>query len=417
LRIELGDPFASSCHVHLERAAGVWRVRDERSRNGTMIDGERAPTGELVPLRDGALLEIGHTFFLFRDSARGSAEFDLEPAPGSADPLTLQPEWELELAKAARLACTSHGILIEGESGTGKEVLARFLHEKSLRTGPLVSVNCGGLPETMFEDELFGHVRGAFSGAHAERQGLFRAADGGTLLLDEVAEMPPALQVKLLRVLEDHQVRPLGSEKELQVDVRVIAATHRDLDDLVAQGRFRQDLLARLGLLRLRIPSLRERGEDLGLLIRAVLRTGPTPLERIRFDLDALRLVLCYRWPLNVRELRGALLAAVDLAAVGDGEIVTVRPHHLPQPVRELRAGPTSDRGSDERERRSPAPPRKPDLTGAERELRDTIVDHLRRTHGNVAEVARLMGKGRTQIQRWIARYGIDVEAVRRTKN
>jgi transcriptional regulator with GAF, ATPase, and Fis domain len=269
----------------------------------------------------------------------------------------------------------------------------------------------------MFEDELFGHVRGAFSGAQAERQGLFRAAEGGTLLLDEVGEMPHGLQVKLLRVLEDRQVRPLGSERELQVDVRVIAATHRDLRSLVAQGRFRQDLLARLGLLSLHIPPLRERREDLGLLIRAVLRIAPTPLDRIRFDLDALRLVLGYSWPLNVRELRGALLAAVDLAGIGDGEIVTIRPHHLPQPLREPRASANPDGASEERVPRPRTPVVKLDLTAAERELRDRIVDHLRRTHGNVAAVARQMGKGRTQIQRWIARYGIEVAAARRTKD
>jgi len=259
LRVDLRDPFASSHHSHLERCGGDWLVRDEGSTNGTMIDGERAPLSESLPLRDGALLEIGHTFFLFRNSARGVGELDLEPLPGGTDPPTMQPEWELELAKATRLAGTSHGLLIEGESGTGKEVLARFLHERSGRTGSLVSVNCGGLPETMFEDELFGHVRGAFSGAQAERQGLFRAADGGTLLLDEVGEMPHGLQIKLLRVLEDQQVRPLGGEREIQVDVRVIAATHRDLEGLVAQGRFREDLLARLGLLCLQIPPLRKR--------------------------------------------------------------------------------------------------------------------------------------------------------------
>jgi sigma-54 dependent transcriptional regulator, acetoin dehydrogenase operon transcriptional activator AcoR len=160
---------------------------------------------------------------------------------------------------------------------------------------------------------------------------------------------------------------------------------------------------------------LRERREDLGLLIRAVLRMGPTPLERIRFDLDALRLVLSYPWPLNVRELRRALLTAVDLAGVGDGEIVTICPHHLPQPVREPRANATPDRVSAERAPR--ARPVKLDLTAAERALRDSIIDHLRRTQGNVAAVARQMGKGRTQIQRWIARYGIDVEAVLRTED
>ncbi len=144
---------------------------------------------------------------------------------------------------------------------------------------------------------------------------------------------------------------------------------------------------------------------------------GVTPLERIRFDLDALRLVLRYRWPLNVRELRSALLAAVDLAGASEEEMVTIYPHHLPEPVRELRTGERSDRASDEH-----APPPRPrpvkvDLTPSERELRDTIIDHLRRTNGNVTAVAREMGKGRTQVQRWIARYGIDVEAARRTKD
>jgi transcriptional regulator with GAF, ATPase, and Fis domain len=278
-----------------------------------------------------------------------------------------------------------------------------------------VSVNCGALPESLFEDELFGHVRGAFSGAQGERPGLIRAADGGTLFLDEVGEMPGGLQVKLLRVLEDHSVRPLGAEREIPVDVRVVAATNRGLEGLVAQGAFREDLLARLGLLCLRVPAVRDRREDLGLLIRAVLRSGHTPLERIRFDLDALRLVLRYGWPLNVRELRRALLAAVDLAAADGGESVTICPHHLPQAVRELRQPATAQPTAGDKPAR--VPPADAELTTAERELRDDLVDQLRKANGNVAEVARLMQKGRTQIQRWIARFAIDVAAVRRMKD
>ena len=411
LHIGLGDPFASSRHAHLDRRDGAWRLRDEGSRNGTLVNGKRIPAGEQVHLREGDLLEIGHTFFLFRAAARGIAGGNLEPIAGGSDPSTLQPEWEFELSKAARLACTAHEVLIQGESGVGKEVLAQLLHQKSARPGPLVTVNCAALPESLFEDELFGHVRGAFSGAHAERQGLIRAANGGTLFLDEVAEMPLVLQAKLLRVLEDHQVRPLGAEKEIPVDVRVIAASHRDLDGLVAQGAFRHDLLARLGLLSLRVPALRERREDLGLLIRAVLRGGRLPLERVRFDRDALRLVLRYPWPLNVRELRRALLAATDLAAAGEGGVVTLYPHDLPPAVRELREGPASP--ADPATARDPAPKA---LTPAELQLRDSLVDHLRRANGNVAAVARQMRKGRTQIHRWIARYGIDLETVRRTK-
>jgi transcriptional regulator with PAS, ATPase and Fis domain len=226
--------------------------------------------------------------------------------------------------------------------------------------------------------------------------------------------MPLRLQAKLLRVLEDHQVRPLGAEKEIPVDVRVIAASNRDLDVLVAQGTFRHDLHARLGLLSLRVPALRDRKEDLGLLIRAVLRPGHVPLERIRFDRDALRLVLRYSWPLNVRELRRALLAAIDLATPGEDGEVTIQAHHLPPAVRELREGLASPAEAPLAQARHRRP--KSALTQAELELRDSIVDHLRRANGNVAAVARQMRKGRTQIHRWIARYGIDLDAVRRTK-
>jgi len=404
LRIGIPDPFASSVHAHLEQNwDGAWYVRDEGSKNGTVVDAGRVPPGELVRLRDGDLLEIGHTFFLFRSSARGAAD-----PPDGLDSLTLNPEWALTLAQAQRLAITAHEILIEGESGAGKEVLARFLHDKSRRAGPLVSVNCGALPGNLLEDELFGHVRGAFSGADADRQGLVRAANGGTLFLDEVGDMALDLQVKLLRVLEDHKVRPVGSEKEIPVDVRVLAATNRSLEELVAQGKFRVDLHARLGLLPLRVPALRERREDLGLLIRTILGDGS--LERVRFQVDALRLVLRYPWPLNVRELRRALLAAVDLAAAEGAGSVVIAPHHLPQPVREPRPPrPAADE-------RQPPPPRRRDLTAEEVELRDRIVELLRRFDGNVSAVAREMGKGRTQIHRWIAMYGIEVAALRGLK-
>src|SRR5439155_18128147 len=185
----------------------------------------------------------------------------------------------------------------------------------------------------------------------------------------------------------DHQVRPLGSEREIPVDVRVVAASNRSVEELVAQGKFRQDLLARLGLLSLRVPALRERREDLGLLIRAVLRQSGTPLERVGFDLDALRLLLRYSWPLNVRELRRALLAAVDLAGAEDDEAVRICPHHLPQAIQELRA--SAPAGSAPGDRAPPARAREPkvDLTDAERDLRDSVIDHLRRANGNVSDV------------------------------
>jgi transcriptional regulator with PAS, ATPase and Fis domain len=404
LRIGLPDLYASTRHAHLESPGGSWHVRDDGSTNGTWLNGVRIPKAERQPLHEGDLLEVGHTFFLFRASARGAPEIDEAVSAEAPDPLTLQPEWALELAKLDGLARTSHEILLLGESGAGKEVLAQLLHERSGRAR-MVILNCGALPENLLEDELFGHARGAFSGAHSDRQGLIRAADGGALFLDEVGDMPPALQVKLLRFLEDHKVRSIGSEKEDVVDVRVIAATHRNLEQLVAQGKFRHDLMARLGLLPIRIPALRERREDLGLLIRAIVRTSAAGLARVRFTPDALRLVLQYSWPLNVRELRHALLAAVDLARAEGGEAVTIAPRLLPVAVRELRPSPASqpDAGPGA-------------LTDAQRETRDRLVELLRRLNGNVTAVAREMGKARMQIQRWIVRYGIDVRALRSRK-
>ena len=415
LSIWLGDPYTSSRHARLGKAGGRWTVTDVGSRNGTRLDGVGLPVGEPHELRDGQLLEIGHTFFFFRSAASGLPDGDarIDPAPGNPDPITLCPEWQVELVRAQRLARTPHEMLLQGESGAGKEVLARFIHEASGRAGPLVCMNCGAMPENLFEDELFGHVRGAFSGAHAERIGLVRSAEGGTLFLDEVADTPPNLQVKLLRVLEDHKVRPVGGEREYGVDVRVIAATNRELEVFVAQGKFRQDLQSRLGL-PIRVPAVRERREDLGLLVRAILSASPTGLDRLRFDLDALRLVLRYSWPLNVRELRRALLSAADLAAIESAGEVVIAPRHLPQNVRDARRPRPTPAPAEEEAAppRAPPPARQRQLSPAEAQQRDRMVELLRRLDGNVSAVAREMGKGRTQVQRWIARYGIDVHAV-----
>jgi transcriptional regulator with PAS, ATPase and Fis domain len=201
------------------------------------------------------------------------------------------------------------------------------------------------------------------------------------------------LQAKLLRVLEDHKVRPLGSEKDLEADVRVIAATHHNLQELVAEGKFREDLFARLGLVPIRVPPVRERREDLGLLIRAILRSLPRGLERVRFGLEALRLLLLHPWPLNVRELRRAVLAAVDLAQADSSSPVAIGLHHLPLAMREP-AKPLPERSQSE-------------LTPDEQGLRTRITELLSRHRGNVAAVARELGRPRTQVQRLMARFRI----------
>jgi transcriptional regulator with GAF, ATPase, and Fis domain len=398
LALTIDDGYASTRHLILRRSGDGFLVRDEGSTNGTFVDGRKLAAGE-ERLVQSALLEVGHTFFHLRSRVRGTRE---SPAvDGTGEPITLNPELALTLAAAGRLARRSHDLLLTGESGVGKEVVARWLHQISQRRGSLVAVNCAALPEALLEDELFGHVRGAFSNALADRQGLLRAAHEGTLLLDEVGEMPFALQAKLLRVLEDRRVRPLGSEREIPVDVLIIAATNRDLRSMVAEGKFREDLLARLGLLPLPIPPLRARREDLGLLVRSIVQELPGGLELIHFEMDALRMLLLHPWPLNVRELRRIVLAAVDLACDEEDGPVVLGPQHLPLTPVEVPASGASAPGQ--------APPS--ELSADDQQLRERIVALLGQHRGNVAAVARDLGKPRTHVQRLMARLGVERKA------
>ncbi len=215
-----------------------------------------------------------------------------------------------------RLANLDISVLIVGESGTGKELVSRALHSQSQRSeGPFVAINCAALPENLLESELFGHVRGAFTDARENRKGLFVEASGGTLLLDEIAEMPLALQPKLLRVLEDHKVRPLGGSSEIDCDVRVLAATHRNLEEAVATGRFRSDLFYRLNVIQLELPPLRDRGNDILLLALQFIKQLSKRFNKSVTGLaqPAAARLLAYHWPGNVRELRNVIERALVL--------------------------------------------------------------------------------------------------------
>jgi two-component system response regulator HydG len=225
----------------------------------------------------------------------------------------------------ARVAPTDATVLIQGESGTGKELIAQALHHSSRRAeGPFVAVNCGALPETLLESEIFGHVKGAFTGATGSKRGLFEEADGGTFLLDEVGEMSPGLQVKLLRALQDGEVRRVGANQPTLVDARVVAATNRDLPQRVREGAFREDLFYRLNVIPVTLPPLRERREDIPLLAEAFLeRVGQKQGRVLRLDQDAVESLLRYPWPGNVRELenvmeRTSILSAGDVIRAGD---------------------------------------------------------------------------------------------------
>jgi two-component system response regulator HydG len=245
----------------------------------------------------------------------------------------------LEMLKLAEhVAPTDSTVLIQGESGTGKEVVARYIHDLSNRAdGPFLSINCGALPESLLESELFGHVKGSFTGAVRDKQGLFAAARGGTFFLDEVGEMPPSLQVKLLRVLQEREVIPVGATEAIPVDVRIIAATNRDLEEEIRRGNFRSDLFYRLNVIALMLPPLRDRRDDLLLLLENFLqrlgdeaRTEPKALSQ-----EALDAVMVYEWPGNVRELENALEHACVLSR---GPLIEAQ--HLPERITKRRKEP-----------------------------------------------------------------------------
>jgi transcriptional regulator with GAF, ATPase, and Fis domain len=283
-------------------------------------------------------------------------------------------------------------LLLFGETGTGKEVMARSIHALSGRTGPFQAVNCAAIAPGLIESELFGHRKGAYTGAVEDHAGAVRSAHRGTLLLDEIGDLPLPAQAVLLRVLQESEVKPLGSDRSVPVDLRVVAATNRDLDDLAGAQRFRPDLLARLSGYRCTLPPLRERREDFALLVAAVLEG--IGAQALTFSVEAARALLRHRWPLNVRELEKCLAAAAVLAEGGQVEL-----EHLPEAVRSSGSLPRQV-------------PEQMEAQNAER--RDVLVRLLRKEGGNVTAVAREMGKARTQVQRWLRRFHIDPLSFRR---
>jgi len=301
-----------------------------------------------------------------------------------------------------RAGPSDKAILIQGESGTGKELAARALHRHSPRADkPLVTINCAALPESLLESELFGHEKGSFTGAISAKEGLFEVADGGTLFIDEIGEMPGALQAKLLRVLEDGSMRRIGSVKERRVDVRLLAATNRDLAREVREGRFREDLYYRINVMSLQLPPLRQRPGDVPLLVERFLGPDWT------IEPEALRAVSAYDWPGNVRQLSNALERAKILA---DDRLVRLR--DLPPEVTGggLAAashtfGATASNGSGPAAAGA-AESASDDLASIERAH---IVEVLRREGGNKARAARALGINRRSLYRLIDKYEIDV--------
>jgi two-component system response regulator HydG len=323
----------------------------------------------------------------------------LERRPGSLPGSTFagmigrSEPMQLVFDAVRRVAPTDTTVLVTGETGTGKELVARAIHAHSARASSnLLTVNCAALPEGLLESELFGHMRGSFTGAVSDKPGLFEAASGGTLFLDEIGDMSLALQQRLLRALEEREVRRIGALRVTAVDVRIIAATHRDLRGAVSSGAFREDLFYRLNVFTIGLPPLRERRADIPLLVESRLAALRRERRRLTASPLAMRMLRGYAWPGNVRELTAALESAAIRA---DGDRIEAQ--HLPP---ELRAA--SERGHSSAERYRTAAP-------ADDE-RATILAALERAEGNRARAAEMMGMGRTTLWRKMRLYGIPTD-------
>jgi two-component system, NtrC family, response regulator GlrR len=327
------------------------------------------------------------------DTVAEAMRLSSPPASGEleawrAELITRSSAMEDLLSQARRVAASDASVCLYGASGTGKELLARAIHRASPRAeAPFVAVNCGAIPEGLLESELFGHKKGSFTGAVADRRGLFQAAQGGTLFLDEIGDMPLPLQVKLLRALEERKIRPVGSHENFDVDVRVIAATHRKLEERIASGEFREDLYYRLNVVKLYIPTLAERREDIPLLANHFLTRLAERYRRGRlaFSPDALQLLVSAPWPGNVRQLLNVVEQAVALAAT---EVI---PESLVRQA--LDAGDTALTPLDEARRAFE---------------RDYLVRILKITGGNVTKAARLAGRNRTEFYRLLERHSLE---------
>ncbi len=388
--VVLRDTSSSRSHAAIVHDGTTFHLEDLDSRNGTFLDGERVTRG---PLHDGAVLRLGDTVALFEDVTL-PADVRLVPeVEGLWGPSLLLQRLRGEVALVAK---SNVPVLLWGETGAGKERVAQLLHQQSQRAGAFVPVNCAALPAQLAESELFGHVEGAFTGATRRTDGVFTAANGGTLFLDEIGELPLELQPKLLRALATGEVRPVGATRASTVDVRVVAASHRRLQEDVAAGRFREDLYARLRAWSLDVPPLRERRHDvLALAKRFAAR------HRVEgWGADVAEALLLHDWRFNVRELEQVIQAA----ALRSGGALLKREHLPPELVARLRPAKAEAATAAPLPLELQVPKDKaPDKSGLE-----LVLAHF---EGNVAQVAAWFGKDRKQVYRWAEKLGVKLKA------
>ena len=385
--VALDDPRLSRRHAFITRVGVIVEIRDQGSRNGTFVNGARVETAMLRP---GDIVRIGETLLEIGDT----------PARAPTGDPTLVGRAAAFLAAvelADRVASSEMPVLLLGETGTGKELLAHHVHERSGKKGSFVAVNCAALPGELVEATLFGHMKGAFTGATSDNPGLFLEARAGTLFLDEIGELTVAHQAKLLRALDSREFIPVGSARRVHTDARVIAATNIELPSRIADGRFRADLYARLAGAVIHLPPLRaRRGDILELAERFLREPGPTPERRL--SAQAAERLLLHPWPRNIRELRSAMrrlgLLLGDRAEIRRADVDAV----LEAPVSATNDKPSRSSGSG-------GPPGMP--------AREELAAQMVGLRGNVSRLAEHYGKDAKQIYRWLKRYRLDPRSYR----
>ncbi|HZO14016.1 MAG TPA: sigma 54-interacting transcriptional regulator [Polyangiaceae bacterium] len=392
------DPKISRRHLALECRRGTVTVTDLQSRNGSYKNGERLVEERLQP---GDVLTLGGVMLLFHWSERIPASVKNE------DLVAASAAMARVLTQVSMVAHRSVTVLVQGSTGVGKEVIAREIHKQSGRSGAFVAVNCGAIGDGVLHSELFGHCRGAFSGADQERDGLVDEAHGGTLFLDEIGDASSTMQASLLRLLEQREYRRVGDSKLLTTDARFIAATHVPLEGRVSRGEFREDLFSRLSRWGIMVPPLRERPDDIVPLALhfAMQHVG----EEAKLSPELTLALLRYDWPANVRELA----AVIEQAVIESGSDATV---HLSEAVAERLRQRMPEPPSSIPEPAASLPSAPPSKADVQRPTADELTEKFIAANGNMRRLATSVGVNRSTLYRWVEELGLDIRALRNTQ-
>ncbi|MFT3692536.1 MAG: sigma 54-interacting transcriptional regulator [Kofleriaceae bacterium] len=406
--VQLSDSKVSGLHCEIRLDDRGYRLRDLDSTNGTYVSSLRIND---VYIGAGSQIALGGTRLKFEPLGE-SVEIELADTDRYGGMIGRSVKMRELFARLEKLSRTDTTVLVTGETGAGKELVAEALHENSGRAkGPFVVLDCGSIPPNLIESELFGHERGAFTGATGSYAGAFERANGGTVFLDEIGELPLAMQPKLLRVLERKEVRRVGGTKTIEVDVRIVAATNRDLGVEVNRGRFREDLYYRLAVARIHVPPLRDRKDDLPLLIEHILATTPGG-ESSQIAQETIDLMMKHDWPGNVRELRNVIERAVLLAESPDSEDALRRaPAPVPRAEQSITVTPSQTATSTDSQMTVPV-----DVTIPFKNAKQNVISEFERRYisrllaqhdGNISAAARAAGIDRMSIHKMLHRLGL----------